>query len=401
VRTIGEAERAPDGTIVRVQGAFQDITDRRRAETLLRRSERLASVGTLVGGVAHELNNPLHAIRSFAELMLLDPRAHEDREALEIIRREADRAAKVVSDLRLLARETQEGDGEREAVDLNEIVGHMVKVRRYSLETGNVEMRLDLAENLPTVLADRADIEQVVLNLMVNAEQAMAEQKGERILIVRTRRTPQGAAVHVVDTGPGIPPQNLERIFDPFFTTKAPGVGTGLGLSLVHNIVTEHEGQIHVESEVGKGTAFRIELPRATPSGETGRAERAPDETHAGSLRILVVDDEETIRLVSSRFLERLGHRVDVVADGMDALRHLERIDYDVILSDLRMPGLGGEELLERLRARGDGLERRLIFVTGDAAHGVGGTGVPVLVKPVRLEELSRAVEYAVRGRSG
>jgi CheY-like chemotaxis protein len=252
------------------------------------------------------------------------------------------------------------------------------------------------------VLANPVDLEQVVLNLLVNAEQAMAERKGESILTVRTRRTPQGAAVHVIDTGPGIPPQNLERIFDPFFTTKAPGVGTGLGLSLVHNIVTEHEGQIHVESEVGKGSAFRVELPKAAPRGRSGRAGRTqhgpPPVT---SLRILVVDDEETIRLVSSRFLERLGHRVDVVADGTSALRHLERVDYDVILSDLRMPGLSGEELLARLRERGDGLERRLIFVTGDAAHGVGGTGVPVLIKPVRLEELARAVEYAVRARSG
>jgi CheY-like chemotaxis protein len=287
-------------------------------------------------------------------------------------------------------------------VDLNEIVEHMSKVRRYAIETGNVELRKDLADDLPTVLANPVDIEQVVLNLMVNAEQAMAEQKGERILTVRTRRTPLGAAIHVIDTGPGIPPQNLEQIFDPFFTTKAPGVGTGLGLSLVHNIVTEHGGQIHVESEIGKGSAFRVELPRTAPRGKSGRAGRAPHSPPAsGSLRILVVDDEETIRIVSSRFLERLGHRVDVVADGTEALRHLARTDYDVILSDLRMPGLSGEELLERLRERGGGLERRLIFVTGDAAHGVGGTGVPVLIKPVRLEELARAVEYTVRARSG
>jgi PAS domain S-box-containing protein len=406
VRTIGEAERSADGTIVRIQGAFQDITERRKAEALLRRTERLASVGTLVGGVAHELNNPLHAVRNFAELMLLEERGEEDREALEIIRREADRAAKVVSDLRQLARETQEGEGARTAVDLNEIVGHMVKVRRYSLETGNVEIREDLAGNLPAVLANRSEIEQVVLNLLVNAEQAMAAQEEPRRLILRTRRTPDGATIHVVDSGPGIPPQYLERIFDPFFTTKSPGEGTGLGLALVHNIVTEHGGQIHVESEPGKGTAFRIDLPRApgpvrapSPGGKGFAAA-------ARSLRILVVDDEEPIRLVSTRFLEHLGHRVEAVADGNEALRRWEEGEYDLILSDLRMPGLCGEELIERLRARGRGLERRLIVVTGDvastrAARLVSEAGIPVLVKPVRLEDLARAVDHAVQAREG
>jgi CheY-like chemotaxis protein len=355
-------------------------------------------VGTLIGGVAHELNNPLHAIRNFAELLMLEPRNTEDREALEIIQREADRAAKVVSDLRLLARETQEVEGGYAAVDLNDVVRHVLKVRSYSLGTRNIEVREDLADDLPPVLADRGNVEQVVLNLMVNAEQAMAEQAGERRIILRTRRTPGGAALHVVDNGPGIPPQYLERIFDPFFTTKAPGEGTGLGLSLVHNIVTEHGGAIHVDSQVGKGTAFRIELPRA-PGEKTGAAEGAAI-APVRALRVLVVDDEVAVRHVSVRFLEHLGHTVETASDGAEALELLADREYDVIVSDLRMPGLGGEEFLRRLREERRGLERRLIFVTGDAASTdaarvVADAGVPVLLKPVRLQELARVIEYA------
>jgi two-component system NtrC family sensor kinase len=381
----------------------RDATEAIAREQHLRRTERLASVGTLIGGVAHELNNPLHAIRNFAELMLLEKRDADDLEALQIIQREADRAAKVVSNLRLIARETQHKEAERTAVDLNDIVRHVLKVRRYSLETRNVEIREDLARNLPPVLANRSEIEQVVLNLVVNAEQAMQEQMEPRRLILRTRRTAEGASVYVVDSGPGIPPQHLERIFDPFFTTKSPGEGTGLGLSLAHSIVTEYGGEIHVDSEPGKGTAFRVDLPRAPTENRPDRDAAVPA-APTRSLRILVVDDEDAIRRVSMRFLERLGHRVDAAAEGGEALRLLEQADYDVILSDLRMPGLGGEELFTRLREQGRGMERRLIFVTGDtasaqAARVTSEADVPVLVKPVPFEELVRAVESATGER--
>jgi PAS domain S-box-containing protein len=382
----------------------RDLTGEIRKEQQLRRVERLASVGTLIGGVAHELNNPLHAIRNFAELLLMEPRGTEDREALEIIQREADRAAKVVADLRLIARQTQESGTEHEPTDLNDIVRHVLKVRRYSLETGSVDVREDLAEDLPRVMANRGEIEQVVLNVVVNAEQAMRGQKSDRRLVVRTRPTSEGASVHVVDNGPGMSPHQLERIFDPFYTTKAPGEGTGLGLSLVHTIIAEHGGNVHVESEQGKGTAFRIDLPRAPARVEETRGEDAPAPA-SRPLRVLVVDDEAAVRQVSSRFLERVGHRVDTAADGGEALELLRSTTYDAVVADLRMPGLDGEELFHRLRARGDGLERRLVFLTGDAASEqaarvVAEARVPVLVKPVRLAELARTIVQAAKGRT-
>ncbi|MEW5928765.1 MAG: ATP-binding protein [Gemmatimonadota bacterium] len=365
-------------------------------EGRLRRAERLASLGTLLGGVAHELNNPLAAIKSFAQLLLMDERPPEDQEALEVIEREAARAAKIVADLRLVARQTERSGGAREPVQLNDVVRGVLEIRGYTLQTHNVELRADLARDLPPVYADRGDMEQVVLNLVLNAEHSLADHPGERRLIVRTRPSALGVSLQVVDSGPGIPGEHLERIFDPFWTTKEPGQGTGLGLSLVHGIVVEHGGEIRVDSEPGRGAAFAVDLPR-TP-GSAGRG-ASPQATRP--LRVLVVDDEAPIRRSLARFLERRGHRVDEAADGREALALIgdaAHARYDVILADLRMPGLSGDRLLAELRAGGTGAEERLVFITGDAlgeaaAAGIAAAGVPVVFKPFELEQVARAVE--------
>ncbi len=372
-------------------------------ESQLRRAERLASLGTLLSGVAHELNNPLAAIKSFAQLLLLDERPAEDQEALEVIEREAARAAKIVADLRLVARQTERSGGAREPVQLNDVVRGVLEIRAYTLQTHNVEVRADLARDLPPVHADRGEMEQVVLNLVLNAEHSLADHPGERRLIVRTRPSAQGVSLQVVDSGPGIPEEHLERIFDPFWTTKAPGKGTGLGLSLVHGIVAEHGGEIRVDSETGRGAAFAVELPRAPA------APPREDSATPRPLRVLVVDDEAPIRRSLVRYLERRGHRVDEASDGSEALARLGDAGdepYDVILADLRMPGLGGERLLAELRAGGTGAEERLVFITGDAlsaaaAAGLAASRIPVVFKPFELEQVARAVEQRAGGEPG
>ncbi len=380
----------------------RDVSEEIERERHLRRTERLASVGTLIGGVAHELNNPLHAIQSFAEFLADEAEGKRIREDLLTIQREAVRAARIVSDLRLLARETQE-EGKRAPVDLNGIVRHVLTTRRYALETRNIEIRTSLASAIPPVLADQGQLEQVVLNLIVNAEQAMEGQRDDRRLTVRTGTGRAGATLHVEDSGAGIPAEQVDRIFDPFWTTKPAGVGTGLGLSLVHSIVTEHGGEIHVESEPGTGTTFRVELPGTaalpTRTGGDAAGPDAPEE----ALRILLVDDEPAIRRVLTRYLARRGHRIDTASEGAEALRLLqaaarEEEDYDVVVSDLRMPGLGGEELYARLEAEGRGMERRIVFITGDAAGGdaariLGCVDSPVLYKPMRLAEAAQRIE--------
>jgi PAS domain S-box-containing protein len=382
----------------------RDVSDDIRKEQHLRRAERLASVGTLIAGVAHELNNPLNSITNFATLLLETARSPEDAEDLRTIHREARRAAKIVADVRLLARETQEEVREHTNVDINDVVRHVLRTRQYTFATRNIAVRQDLAADLPVVSGDRGQIEQVVINLIVNAEQAMVANTTDRRIIVRTRATNAGVSLNIVDFGPGIPAEYLDRIFDPFFTTKTPGEGTGLGLSLVHSIVAEHGGAVNVESEIGKGTSFRVDLPLA----RVGDAADCPAVTQPAAptqatdrLTILVVDDEPAIRRALSRYLTRRGHEVDVAEDGAEALRLLEASDgdhYDVILSDLRMPGLGGDELIERLRQQASGLHRRVIFLTGDAASGdaariLAALDAPVIYKPVELAELAARVE--------
>jgi PAS domain S-box-containing protein len=382
----------------------QDATDRLDRERHLRRAERLAGLGTLVGGVAHELNNPLTAIKGFSSLMLMDPRTPDDREALEVMKREADRAAQIVANLRRLARGTQEEDTPRERVDLNDVVGHVLQVRGYSLDTHNVTVDTDLDPALPAILGDRGQMEQVVLNLVVNAEQALAGRAGPR-LTLRTLRCERGVTVQVTDNGPGIPAVELERIFDPFFTTKAPGEGMGLGLALVHGMVADHGGRVHVDSVAGEGTTFRIDFPRAADEVRAEAPAPAADAPPPRSLRVLVVDDEDSIRRTLARYLGRRGHRVSVAAEGGEALRLLEEAEdgFDVILSDVRMPGLSGDRLHARLRERGDGMDRRLVFMSGDAlgdqtADALSGTEAPVILKPFDMGALAETVEAVGQG---
>ena len=389
-----------DGRIVGTHGMARDITGDAERERALRRTERVATLGTLVGGVAHELNNPLHAIMSFASMLLETPRPAEEREDLETIHREAIRAASIVSDLRDLARRSQERAEIRTAVDINDVVSHVLRTRRYPLETRGIVVEEMLSADLPPVSGDRSEIEQVVVNLVLNAEYAM-QGRDERRLTVRTEASENDVFLEIGDTGTGIAASHRERIFDPFFTTKPPGEGTGLGLALAHGIVDDHGGSVHLESEPGEGTTFRIVLPAAEETlPELERPQPGPTVARR-HLRVLVVDDERAIRTALSRYLSRRrGHRVDEVSDGRAALRIIEADThrYDVIVSDLRMPGLGGDELLARLAALGQGLERRMIVLTGDAASGdaarvLAEADVPVVYKPVAMAALADIIE--------
>jgi PAS domain S-box-containing protein len=393
--------------VIGLHGVARDITEERAREVQLRRAERLSSLATLLSGVAHELNNPLTSIKSFSQLMLLDPRSADDRESLGVIHREADRAAKIVADLRLITRQTYGDDAHRSLHDLNEVVRSVVSLARFSIESDQIEIREDLARDPLPVYGHRGQLEQMVLNLVMNAEQAVREAREERRIIVRTRQSGLGYALAVIDSGPGISPEHLDRIFDPFWTTRTPGEGIGLGLSVVHSIVNDHGGEVRVESEIGRGSAFTVDLPWSTPGISPiipARIEREVTEP----LRILIVDDEAPIRQSLARFLERRGHFVSDAEDGRRALQCLETDEpYDLVVSDLRMPGLCGEQLFRHLENRGDGSERRVVFITGDAANAnaerfLQGAGVPVLLKPFALAEVAETLEcHAARLADG
>ncbi len=250
---IRDSSNAPAGQVVLIR----DLTEERRMAEHLRQSEKLAALGELVAGVAHELNNPIAGISAFAQLLLEDPLEPEQLDSVRLIRREADRAVAVIRDLLLFSRKSGPA---RSSVDLNEVVAHTLRLRSYGLRTAGIDVRVDLAPSLPLIPGDAQRLQQVVLNLIVNAEHAMTGT-GTRRLDVRTGSEGHQVILVVADTGTGINEETRQRIFEPFFTTKPVGQGTGLGLSVSYGIVRAHGGTIDVESSPGAGATFRVSLP--------------------------------------------------------------------------------------------------------------------------------------------
>lgn len=387
--------------VVGIYFAARDITDERAREAELRRAERFSGLAPLLGGVCHELNNPLTSIKSFAELMLLDDRPEEDRESLEIVRREAERAARIVTDLKLVARQTQSDGPSVAPVQVNEVIRQVVSSMEEEIAPLEVDISLALAPSAPEICASRPQLERVVAQLLSNALHAVQAVEGPRFIELSTTPSADGVQIAVSDSGPGIPDGDVERIFDPFWTTRTTGEGTGLGLSLVHSIVRDHNGQIRVDGGAGTGATFVIDLPGMELE------ERAPHEPTVQdparrALRLLIVDDEGPIRFSLGRYMNRRGHTVEEAEEGERALALIEgrppEEQFDIILADLRMPGLNGEQLYQRLRERKRGDEERLIFITGDAespdaARLVHEAGVPVVLKPFELAEIAQIIE--------
>ncbi len=274
VHAIGKAYRK-DGKTIKVSGTFQDITERKQAEERERRlqqelylSSRLASIGELAAGVAHQINNPLTGILGFSERLLRKSTDKEATRDLERIHNEAARTAKIVQNLLTFARRHKP---KKEYADINDILQKALELRAYELKTGNIEVALDLAPDLPQAIADFNQIEEVFLNLILNAEQAMIETHHGGKLSIKTRQTKDYIRISFADDGPGIPAEHLDRLFDPFFTTRGEKGGTGLGLSICHGIVTEHEGKIYAKSKPGKGSTFFVELPVTTAKTDEGK----------------------------------------------------------------------------------------------------------------------------------
>ena len=401
------------------EGIAEDVTERHRRDERLRRSERMASLGHMLAGVVHELNNPLAAISGFSQLLLRGTWPDDDRRALETIGREARRAERVVHDLLTFARQ---GNVTRsELVDLHGVIRHIVDTQRYILDTRGVRVQLALVERVVYVQGDTARLEQVMLNLVVNARQALEAMRGTRAMVqvpLELRITTEvesdtHVVVKVADNGAGISPSLLGRIWDPFFTTKEEGVGTGLGLSVVHTIVTEHGGIMDVQSELGRGTEFMMRLPmvgvpedaeKPYVTGEVAIKALDGDMLPTGkALDILVVDDEAAIISFLTRFLSSRGHAVVAASDGMHALRIAEQFAFDVVVCDLHMPEMDGVELLRRMRALPSCAGTRYVLSSGDSpgspmrvrAEALGVDGL--LAKPYTIDVLVKMVEGAGR----
>lgn len=364
-------------------------------------SEKLSGIGEFVAGVAHELNNPLTTVMGFSELLQQQAGADPaQRRYLDLIYKSAQRCHKIVQALLSFARRHQP---ERKAVSLNALVEAALEIVAYPLRTSNIEVRTRLDPKLPLAWADPHQIQQVLLNLINNARQAIESHAPRGWIQIATETDGSRLRLSVQDSGPGIAPEHLPKIFDPFFTTKEVGKGTGLGLSLCYGIVKEHGGSIHAVSRPGEGATFIVELPLAEVAVEGARPpvhppDCEPEERPEGAgKRVLVIDDEASILELVRDTLARRGFEVDVASDGATGLRLLGERRYDLTLCDWKMPGLTGREVFERLRARDPAQSERVIFITGDVMNEqtrrfLNEHRRPCLPKPFTLAEFRAAV---------
>jgi len=290
---------------------------------------------------------------------------------------------------------------ERSAVDLNELIRSTLALRAYALRTENIHVRLELAADLPTTVADGQQLQQVLLNLIINAETAMRTAHGKGQLVLSSLVKQGCLQLIVSDDGPGIPQDIQQRIFDPFFTTSKVGEGTGLGLSICHGIVSEHDGRIWVRSTPGEGAEFHVQLPIVCSATKGTEPEKPHHRTPP--TRVLVVDDEAAIRELLKSVLENEGHQVDTASDGSTGLGYISANRYGLILLDIRMPGMGGIEVFEKARQIAGSIGARTILMTGDimdpdTKETVRRIGLPCISKPFELKDLMSVLGKVLRG---
>jgi signal transduction histidine kinase/CheY-like chemotaxis protein len=399
---------------------YRDLTAQRVFQAKLLQTEKLAALGQMVTSVAHELSNPLTSILGYSQRLLVRQDAAGRTEEVRRIFQEAERASTILRQLLLNVRETPH---ERRLVALNQVVLRAVELQRYSLAAEKIRVEPDLDLVLPFVQGDAGQLQQVLMNLLGNARQAIEQRgKGGTIRLRTKRISERRVLLQVEDDGPGIPPTIMARIFDPFFTTKPAGVGTGLGLSIVLGIVRQHGGQVHALSPPDGGAVFSIELPAVTAKE---REKEAPLASNADRVdgreaiqitmwedspdsravppgggtggHVLVVEDEPTVARLIADVLEDEGFQVDVLLDGREALGRAAGQPYDLVICDMKMPGLDGQHFYETLDRAGNPLRERFLFVTGDvvAPHThtfLERNHLPHVAKPFRVEELTEMV---------
>lgn len=393
--------RAHDDRLLGMVVVVRDVTEIRNLEAHIAQNEKLSALGELVSGVSHELNNPLTAVFGFAQLLLSEPLPDEQKEEVRHIYTHAQRCKKIIDGLLQFSRRHA---AERVRASLNEVVKSTADLLSYQIRLADIRLEVDTDDTLPDSMMDPFQLQQVLINLVTNAQHAISEAKRPGVVKLRTRRlSAEQMVLEVEDNGCGMHDSVLRRAFDPFFTTKGVGKGTGLGLSLSYGIVREHGGTLSAVSRVDEGTTFRVELPIvAVPSGSASLVMEQVQPLPFVRARVLAVDDEPIVLELLSQFLRSDGHEVAVAGSVEEALALADRNDFDVVLSDWRMPGLGGEQLYERLCARRADYRGRIVFMTGDAVSGevmrlAQSDGNSVLHKPFTLDSIRAAIARAIR----
>lgn len=371
-----------------------------RQRDALHQSEKLSALGSLLAGVAHELNNPLAVVVGRAFQLEESATRAIDRERATQLRLAAERCARIVRTFVAMARRQE---ATRASVHIQQVVSDALELLSYALRTSDVQVLTEFDDTLPPVHADADQLSQVLLNLITNAQQAMAQVSGPRRLTVRTRHSDETAQViiDVIDTGPGVPVALAGRIFDPYFTTKPVGEGTGVGLAVSLGIVQAHGGTLALGSPAGDGAHFIVTLPAAArDAGDADRLDVADDAALSAGMCILVVDDETPIADWLRDTLEGAGHGVAVAHDGVQALRYLDDQAFDLVLTDLKMPQMDGPALVREVLVRHPHLAGRVIAMTGDslsqgAREFVREHALPLLHKPFDPRELWAALRRA------
>jgi signal transduction histidine kinase len=412
VELTARADPPGEDGVLRMEALVRDVSERKKLDDETRdlyhqllQAEKMAALGQTISGVAHELNNPLATILSWAERLAQRDKLEEPvRRGIDIIFSESERAARIVRNLLTFARKRQTT---RAMVDVNQVVRETLALRAYEQRVTNVKVIDALAAGLPQVFADGHQIQQVLLNLVINAEQAMLTANGRGILVMRTWHDVRDECVilEINDDGPGVPEDLQPKIFDPFFTTKEVGKGTGLGLTVAYAIVQEHGGRIRLESRP-TGASFYVELPvtgsKLSPTpvtrarSDAAAAAARPVPTVAGA-SILIVEDEAALAAAVTEALTDAGYSVERAADGEEAIARVREQAFDLVICDLKMPRLDGQSFYRMLAESVPRLAKRVIFVTGDVAETdaeafLEESGCRWFAKPFRLGDLLRAV---------
>jgi PAS domain S-box-containing protein len=400
-----------DGAVTAVLTTVRDITDRKRLEEQARQSQKMESIGQLAAGIAHDFNNLLTVIQGHTSLLSAEETDLENAQSLKEIGEAAERAANLTKQLLAFSRRQIM---QAQTIDLNEVVAQVAKMLRRVLGE-HIDLQLHYTPHLPAIHADTGMIVQIIINIAVNARDAMP--KGGRLTIdteavqisevdlVRNAEARLGSTVclRITDTGCGMDQATLQKIFEPFFTTKEVGQGTGLGLSTVYGIVKQHRGWIEVESQPGKGSTFQIFFPALSVKAQKAPEPPKPKAT-GGKEMLLVVEDEEPLRLLTQRVLHHYGYRVLVARSGVEALKLWQRqkTEIDLLLTDMMMPeGISGHDLAERLLAERPGL--KVIYSSGYSAELLGDNALGeesyFLPKPYTPVELAQIVRDCLDNR--
>ncbi len=400
-----------DSNVSKYVYLMEDITDRvgaKAKEKLLQKelnlTSRLASIGEVAAGITHEINNPLTSVMAFAQILSVKKLPEDIKEAVEVINDGASRIANIVEKLLTFARRHKP---EKEYVSINSVISNIIGMRSYEMKNNNIELITNLSSSLPETMANIGEMQQVLMNIIINAEQAIkgAEIRAGKIYIQSALERDMIVIV-ISDNGPGISEEAADKLFNPFFTTKEKSGGTGLGLSISYGIIKEHGGNIYTKDQ-GEGATFVIELPviadetKSQPSvQETKKKIKVPH------LKILVVDDEMYICRALDTLLTQEGHEVVTIRVSEQALEKVKNSEFDLVLFDIKMPGIDGIEFYRKMKRINPALGRKAICITGDIISPrnkefIEKTGIPFIPKPFGTDELIQTINEVTGDNKG